>query len=150
MTTLEFTVTIHAEQKDVFEFHANFNNVVIVTPPHIKIRFEQIPEKLKVGSEISIAMRQLGIWIPWDVKIVEFKPYSKIVDMQMKRGPFKSWKHEHIFTAVDNTTILTDRISYELPFGILGRLIDSLFVQRLQKKIFNFRHIKTNKYFSAL
>ena len=37
-------------------------------------------------------------------------------------GPFPVWRHEHLFAvAGDGRTLLTDHVTYELPFGALGR-----------------------------
>ncbi len=38
-TILEFSTEIEATTKELFDFHLNFNDVTIVTPLMIKVRF---------------------------------------------------------------------------------------------------------------
>ena len=35
---------------------------------------------------------------------------------------------------------MTDKISYELPFGIIGRIADKLIIAKMIDKQFEFRH----------
>ena len=50
---------------------------------------------------------------------------------EQESGPFKSWRHEHTFTGIyEDSTRLTDRVTYTDRFGPLGRLADRLFVRR--------------------
>jgi ligand-binding SRPBCC domain-containing protein len=149
MTILEFSTEINATQKELFDFHTNFKNVAIVTPPVFKVRFVTIPDSMAEGSEMTIEIKQFGLWMPWDVKVEKLIQNSLMVDYQSGRGPFKYWKHEHQFTERNNKTILKDRIEYQLPFGILGLLIDVIVMRFVQKMVFAYRHKKTKEYFSA-
>jgi ligand-binding SRPBCC domain-containing protein len=54
---------------------------------------------------------------------------SKFVNAQVK-GPFKAWRHLHLFEAESDGTRMTDRISYEALLGIIGRTVDRLFLRR--------------------
>ena len=43
---------------------------------------------------------------------------------QMVRGPFKQWLHRHVVTPQGpDTSVLADDIEFELPLGILGRIV---------------------------
>lgn len=44
----------------------------------------------------------------------------------MVRGAFKRFVHDHVFMRDRDGTIMTDRLEFEAPGGILGRLIDRL------------------------
>lgn len=55
--------------------------------------------------------------------------YSYFVD-EMEEGKFKSFKHEHFFEEKNGITIMTDKLQYETPFGIIGKLFDVLFLKR--------------------
>jgi ligand-binding SRPBCC domain-containing protein len=58
------------------------------------------------------------------------------------------WHHEHIFEPKDSGVLMTDRISYKLPMGILGRLAHSVFVRKKLRRIFEFREITLNQLFN--
>jgi len=67
---------------------------------------------------------------------------SRITDMQrpvffvdeMINGDFKSFHHEHHFKAVENGTILIDKISFETPYGMMGKIVNSLFLRSYLEK----------------
>lgn len=71
-----------------------------------------------------------------------------MIDSQFGQGPFKFWRHEHHFSERNGKTLLTDKIEYRLPFGIIGRIIEIVFFKTLQRLLFSYRHIKTQEFFS--
>jgi ligand-binding SRPBCC domain-containing protein len=46
-------------------------------------------------------------------------------------------------------SVLEDTIEYELPFGTIGWLVGSPFVQRKLKRLFAFRHAVTRQAFEC-
>jgi len=52
----------------------------------------------------------------------------------MVKGAFRSLYHEHHFKNKDEGTVMDDIFSYEVPFGILGRLFNTLILKRYMKK----------------
>jgi ligand-binding SRPBCC domain-containing protein len=147
MTTLEFTSEVPATQRELFDFHMDFTNVRIVTPPVILTRFAKVPETMRPGSCIVVEINQLGFWLPWEITVQQIVPDQLLVDVQQGRGPFKNWTHEHRFMPHGDTSVLTDKIMYTLPFGPFGALIDLAVMRFVQKKIFAYRHKKTIEYF---
>ena len=93
---------------------------------------------MKEGAVIDYTIRVAGIPQRWTTLITEFTPPSRFVDLQL-RGPYSYWHHTHIFVAIDDGTKVIDDVHYALPFGLLGRLAHSLFVQRMLRSIFDFR-----------
>ncbi|HEY0652468.1 MAG TPA: SRPBCC family protein, partial [Chryseosolibacter sp.] len=80
-----------------------------------------------------------GEWVKWKAKhffipqtltvqIREMKEFRYFVD-EMIDGPFKSMKHEHRFEAEHGKTIMSDKLEYEVPFGIVGKLFDKLILK---------------------
>jgi ligand-binding SRPBCC domain-containing protein len=73
---------------------------------------------------------------------------SKITAMQspvffvdeMIRGDFKSFYHEHHFKAVDNGTILIDKLRFETPYGIFGRLLNGIFLRAYLERLLTRRN----------
>jgi len=47
----------------------------------------------------------------------------------MLKGAFKSFKHQHIFKKTRNIVEMTDIFEYKSPFGIFGKLADSIFLK---------------------
>lgn len=147
MAILEFVSEIPASQRALFDFHMDFSNVRIVTPPFIKTRFVSVPEEMKAGSRITVEVAQLGRWMPWDIIVERVEEDALLIDVQDGRGPFAAWRHEHRFEVRDSRTFLVDRISYTLPFGMFGTITDILIMQWVQQLVFRYRHRKTIEYF---
>ena len=147
MTVLEFTSDIPATQRELFDFHMDFSNVRIVTPPVISTRFSQVPETMTAGSSLVVEINQLGIWMPWEITVKEIIPYRLLVDEQEGKGPFQRWRHEHRFEEYGSISRLTDRIEYALPFGVFGKIADAVVMRFIQQRIFAYRHKKTIEYF---
>ena len=61
---------------------------------------------------------------------------SEITEMQspvsftdeMIKGDFKSFHHEHHFKTADNGTIMIDLLNFETPYGIIGKIVNTLFL----------------------
>jgi ligand-binding SRPBCC domain-containing protein len=58
----------------------------------------------------------------------------------MVDGAFKSIRHEHHFTMVDNHTVMKDVFVFESPLGILGRLTNFLFLKKYMTKLLEERN----------
>lgn len=62
-------------------------------------------------------------------RITSMRLYDYFVD-EMEEGKFKSFKHEHFFEEINGLTIMTDKLQYETPFGILGKFFDLFFLEK--------------------
>jgi len=49
---------------------------------------------------------------------------------EMVKGAFKSFRHEHFFSKQNNTILLKDTFDYTSPYGVLGKLVDFLFLEK--------------------
>ena len=49
------------------------------------------------------------------------------------------WHHEHHFEEFKGMIRMTDKVSFKVPFGFLGRLLVPILVKPQLKKIFNYR-----------
>lgn len=146
MPHLEFTTLINASQPELWNFHASLGVLELLTPPGTKLTLPEPRPVLGPGARFTITVRQPPVFVPlyWESVFTVWEPPFRFVDEQGQRGPWKYWRHEHRFEQVDaNTTRLVDSITYEPPFGILGRIADALFLRRILNKAFEFRHAKT-------
>ena len=105
------------------------------------------------GSEIVISFR-LVPFLPirgrWVAEILEYEPPSYFIDHQ-RSGPMRSWHHRHSFRSEvrngSDGTIVRDEVDYELPFGILGRMADSLVVESMMRRTFATRQSQLTAFF---
>ena len=145
MNEIKKSIIINCPVRKAFGFHSDTNNLKKITPDSIKVKILRMDLPLKEGSEIELEIKQFGfLKNNWLIRLTAFIENSLITDTQI-RGPFKSWVHDHIFEENDGKTRMTDRIRYELPFGILGNLADKIVVNKMIEKQFEFRHEVTRK-----
>jgi ligand-binding SRPBCC domain-containing protein len=153
MPTLVFETTVRVPIERVWSFHEDVAAALpALSPPAARVKIESADVSICAGSRIVITARgPLGFRLRWVARIVEHtQPQAdpavasvasaRFVDEQESR-PFKSWRHEHTFTGIDEgSTRLTDRVTYAVRFGSLGRLADRLFVRRQVEAMFRHRH----------
>jgi ligand-binding SRPBCC domain-containing protein len=97
------------------------------------------------GSQITISFRPVPFFplrLNWDAYIAEFQWNEFFCDEQ-RRGPFKYFRHchrtrEEIRDGVAGTVVI-DAVEYELPFGFLGELGNTLVMKRQIGALFAYR-----------
>ena len=102
-----------------------------------------------VWIEDGLVMLQglLNIPMKWITEITHVKENEFFVDEQRK-GPYRIWHHEHHFKVVDGGVEMTDIVSYEIPFGIFGKIAHPLVVKKKLEEIFAFRLIAVDEIFN--
>lgn len=85
------------------------------------------------GDIITWEAKHFGLKQQLKVKVDELiKPY--FFTDHMLKGPFKYMQHMHKFEAFKNGTKMTDIFTFSSPFGIIGRIVDRLFLKRYMTK----------------
>ena len=87
-----------------------------------------------LGETVTWRARHFGIWQTLTSKITEYDRPNLFVD-EMVNGAFKSFRHEHRFTASGSQTIMKDVFEFESPLGLLGRLFNRLILTRYMTKL---------------
>ena len=85
----------------------------------------------------------------WLTEITHAQEPTYFVDEQ-RIGPYRFWYHEHLFKTVQSGTRITDRVTYELPFGLLGDLVHQVWVKNRLNGIFEYRAEKINRLFGSI
>jgi ligand-binding SRPBCC domain-containing protein len=107
----------------------------------------EIPEKMYAGLMIEYEVKPLlGIPMKWITEITHVDEMKFFVDEQRK-GPYRIWHHEHHFKQVENGIEMTDIVSYEIPFGVLGKIAQPLIVKNKLNQIFDYRFQKVEELF---
>ena len=96
-------------------------------------------DKMYVGQIITYKVSPLlGIKLNWVTEITHINDKMFFVDEQ-RFGPYTMWHHEHLFLESGNEVEMTDKVSFKVPFGALGRIFVPILVKPQLKKIFNYR-----------
>ena len=123
--------------EEVFSFFAEARNLEKLTPPWL--RFEVLTEGpivMAAGTLINYRIHWRGIPLRWRTEIEDWEPPHRFVDLQI-RGPYRLWRHEHLFIDRGNGTSVIDNVEYA-PLG--GAVAQRLVVARDVQRIFAYRH----------
>ncbi len=131
---------VKTDMATCWDFFSSPGNLQKITPKYMGFDvLTEVPEKMYEGLMIEYRVRPLlGIPMNWITEITHVKEHQFFVDEQRK-GPYRIWHHEHHFETVDNGVLMSDIVSYELPYGILGKIAHPILVQRKLNEIFDFR-----------
>ena len=137
------------DMDEAWEFFSNAKNLSLITPPEMdfKILTQLDGQEIFEGMIIDYTVRPLfGIPLRWQTEISKVnKPWS-FTDRQI-RGPYKVWEHTHTYFPEEGGIIMQDEVKYQLPLGIVGRITNSLVVQKKIEDIFAFRKDVLTKMF---
>jgi ligand-binding SRPBCC domain-containing protein len=135
----------HSEQvvdrpvDEVFAFFSDANNLEAITPR--QLNFQILTPgliRMAAGARIDYQLKLYGIPLKWATLIESWTPPHEFVDVQL-RGPYRVWRHTHRFASEGAGTRIVDDVDYELPLGLLGRLVDALWTRREVAGIFGYR-----------
>lgn len=84
--------------------------------------------RVSLGDTVTWEGRHLGVRQRLTSKITEFDPPHKFID-EMQRGAFHHWHHTHLFAERGDRTMMTDVVDYSSPMGILGRIVDAVYLE---------------------
>jgi ligand-binding SRPBCC domain-containing protein len=140
MTTLEFKLFLPISLEKAWDFFSTPLNLSKITPPEMNfIIRSKLPEKAYPGLIIIYTVSPVaGIPVTWVTEITQVRELLYFVDEQ-RSGPYAIWHHEHHFEPVEGGVMMTDRLFYKVPFGILGKMADALFVRAKVNRIFSYR-----------
>ena len=85
--------------------------------------------RIELGERVTWRARHFGWTFEMTSRITEMTRPTRFSDEQVA-GPFKYWRHAHLFEPVADGTRMIDRIDYEAPLGPLGRIFDRLLLNR--------------------
>jgi len=138
--TLEVQQILTISREEAWDFFSSPGNLAKITPPHMGFVITSgTPEKMYPGQIISYKVAPFpGFKTNWVTEITHVSEGSYFVDEQ-RFGPYRMWHHEHRFEVQNGGILMTDRVSYKLPFGIFGQIAHALFVKKQLEQIFEFR-----------
>jgi NADH dehydrogenase len=124
---------------EVFAFFATPENLAQLTPDALDFQLHSTDREMRVGLVVEYRIRPaLKIPVKWTSLISDYAPDSHFTDVQV-RGPYRRWRHLHRFSADGEGTVVTDEVTYELPFGPIGDLVHRVWVRPRLEQIFAYR-----------
>lgn len=152
MPVARYETVLSASPQKVWDFHASPEALARLTPPERCLEAASAEGSVGaadgslplVDGALHVLRFRLGpIRMEWRARISNVEPPFGFTDTA-ERSPFRRWRHRHAFLPHQQGCVLVDEIDYELPFGLLGRLVQPL-VRRDIDRLFAFRHRETRK-----
>jgi ligand-binding SRPBCC domain-containing protein len=135
---------ISSTQEEMWAFHSSVEALKVLTPPGQTVQIVGETVEVVDGAVHELKVKKFGLTLTWIADISDVEPPSKFVDTARK-SPFQFWRHTHEFLQTDEGTLLRDTVDYQMPFGFLGRIVNSILIEADVRKMFKFRHEVTKK-----
>jgi ligand-binding SRPBCC domain-containing protein len=90
--------------------------------------------RMRLGEHVTWSARHFGIRWRMTSKVVAYERPHMFVD-EMQRGPFGRWRHQHILEETGYGTRMIDHVGFASPFGLLGRIVDALVLERYMTRL---------------
>ncbi len=139
MGTIELTIRIAAPRERVFDLARSIDAHVASTPGTderpVAREVGKIGGLMLLGDEVTWGARHLGVVQHLTSRIVAYDRPRHFRD-SMVRGAFTRFDHDHTFDEDGpDATLMRDVFDFTSPFGLLGRAVDGLFLDRYMRHL---------------
>jgi ligand-binding SRPBCC domain-containing protein len=130
MTTINIVTKIKAPIQKVFDINRNIDihqNSALKT--NEKAIAGVTSGLINWNETVTWRGKHFGFYLTHKSRMTAMNFYDYFVD-EMEEGSFKTFKHEHFFEEQNDVTTMTDKLCYQTPFWIFGKVFDYLFLKR--------------------
>lgn len=140
MATLKLITFIQATPKKCFELSRSIDmHLQSMQSTNEKVIAGRTHGAMVTGETVTWHARHFGFNWTMTVKMGRMDEPNFFED-QMLKGPFKSMHHQHHFEQVESGTHMIDIFQYEVPLGVLGKLIDTIVLKPYMTKLLTTRN----------
>ena len=136
----------------VWKFYTNIGHLEVISPDEIKLNLTHCSDEILKKDSVACFSGKLIINANWCSRITFFEKYEYVDEMvrnENRTPPFKIWKHRHTFKELNyRKTGVIDQIQFELPYGILGKVLESFVLFKISN-IFKHRKLMTIEYLGS-
>jgi len=130
LTRIEKSIVIEAPVEKVFDFLTDVDNFVKTQHPETEMTVlsrDKGPDR--VGSKGKVRAKIGGHVLEVEVETTELVKNKRRV-MRQKSGALKKMETTDLFEPTEKGTKLTTIMEYELPYSLLGKIVDKLKVRK--------------------
>lgn len=142
---------IQSNMENIWEYISTPVNLSSITPPEMNFSIISNTGSESVTYPGQIIQYRVNVFpkirVRWVTEITHIKEGEYFVDEQ-RFGPYSFWHHQHILRPVNNGVEMEDIVSYGLPFGILGKMMNRFFISGQLNRIFEYRENILDKHFN--
>ncbi|MEQ9423132.1 MAG: SRPBCC family protein [Cyclobacteriaceae bacterium] len=148
MHLIDKTQIVPITIEEAWAFFSSPENLKTITPDHMGFEILEGTDKpMYPGQIIRYNVRPLlGITLKWTTEITQVREKEFFIDEQ-RFGPYKFWHHQHFFKPHPKGVEVQDIVHYLIPFGIFGKIANTLLVKKQLAGIFDYRKKKLKEMF---
>ena len=91
--------------------------------------------QIQLNETVTWQATHFGIRQTLTIKITQLTAPTDFCD-EMTKGAFKSMRHEHHFDPQpNNQTLMTDKFQYQVPYGVIGKIFNHLFLKKYMTRL---------------
>lgn len=87
-----------------------------------------------LGEEVTWRAWHFGIPFSMTSRVTELERPHRFVD-ELARGPFRWFRHEHVFNVQGTKTGMTDHVEFQAPVGAIGRVVERVLLERYLRQL---------------
>ena len=145
---------VPADLDKVWDFFATPRNLERMTPKDLKFEIthlnsEDMHQGQMIGYKIQLAPLATVTWLTEITHVIADSDTERFFVDEQRTGPYKIWHHIHRFEAGEEGVMMTDEVTYVMPFGPLGEIVHALKVKSQLENIFDQRAEFTEAFFKA-
>ena len=134
-----------ASASTVFAWHERPSALFDLLPFRSLVRVLHQSGGVRDEGRVVFAMGVGPLRLVWEAVHFGYVEGQQFRDRQV-RGPFRSWQHTHrVEPLTDTSSVLEDRVEYELPGGRVASAVAGWAVRRMLVSMFERRHAITRK-----
>jgi ligand-binding SRPBCC domain-containing protein len=140
MYTLHKEMIINTSMQRAWHFIRNPANLNVITPEDMAFEIcSELPEEMYEGMLVEYRVNIPGTGRqPWLSELKYIVEGRSFVDEQ-KIGPYKFWHHYHAIEDADGAVKFIDHVTYDVPYGVIGKIAHCTFIRRTLERIFDYR-----------
>ena len=145
LTRIEKSIVIEAPVEKVFDFVTDFDNFVKTSPPEMEMTVlsrDKGPDR--VGFKAKVRAKAGGQVLEMEMENTELVKNKRHV-VRQKGGALKKMEATDLFEPTEKGTKWTAIMEYELPYSLLGKVVDKLKVRKDIEKGMDYTVKKTKE-----
>ena len=148
MYTLFREQYVHTTLIRAWDFLKNPSNLNLITPDDLDFKIvTDVPKEMYNGLIIAYCIKIPVIGAQkWVAEIKHICDHGFVDEQRV--GPYKFWYHYHELVEQGDKVKIIDRVYYDLPYGLAGKAMHSVFVKKTLERIFQYRKQKIEEYLS--
>ena len=133
MSVIKLTTEIHAPIERCFDLSRSVELHLASTGKTKERAIAGVTKGLIAHKQnVTWRAKHLGIYQNLTVEISEFA-FPNYFKTRMLKGAFASMEHDHLFENAGGKTIMKDIFVFRAPSGILGKLVEALFLRNYMR-----------------